>query len=154
MADALQPDELSSLARRIAERIATLCPHVPAGELASLTSRLALAEHAHATGVSFDVSAVDEEPESLAASGPGNRVVWLPGRAGSAIVLPAGEEPPSAGAAAVQLLLQARRVARPLRARAVRLFRDTLRSCGRYGAERPTRALHETSRTAHPVRSR
>jgi hypothetical protein len=83
--------------------VESLCPHVPAGELAELTSRLALAEHAHAAGVSF------ESDEAEAARVPlGNRVVWLPGSA-SAIVLPAGDDASGAGATATQMFEWTRR---------------------------------------------
>lgn len=92
-------DDVSLLARDLADRVATLCPHVPAGELAELTSRLALAEHAHASGVSFDGNAA-----SMASAPLGNRIVWLPGAAASAIVLPAGAENPGASETAGRVL--------------------------------------------------
>jgi hypothetical protein len=92
-------DVVSLLARDLAERVATLCPHVPAGELAELTSRLALAEHAHASGVSFD-----DHEANMAAAPLGNRIVWLPGPAASAIILPAGEETSGAGATVARVV--------------------------------------------------
>lgn len=109
MADSLHTDDSSSLAHRLAEQIAALCPHVPASELADISSRLAFTELAHASGVVFDHG----EPESAGAS-PGNRVVWLPGPSASAIVLPAGEEQPRAIATAAQFLAWARRHGAPV----------------------------------------
>lgn len=116
MADSPYPDDVSSLAHELSERIAALCPHVPAGELADLTSRLALAEHAHATGVSLGDAELELEPAVTA----GNRIVWLPGPSASAIVLPAGEEPPSAAETAAQLVARARRHATSVRGLATR----------------------------------
>jgi hypothetical protein len=113
VADSFHADDVSSLARDLAARVEALCPHVPAGELAELTSRLALSEHAHATGVSL----VDDEQETAPTS-LGNRIVWLPGSA-SAIVLPAGDDASGAGAA-VRVVTWARRVANPLHGFAAR----------------------------------
>lgn len=110
VAESLRPDDIASLAHDLAARVESLCPHVPAGELAELTSRLALAEHAHAMGVSFQRN----EPE-VAPAPPGNRVVWLPGPAATAIVLPAGEEASGASATAAQILEWTRRRATPAR---------------------------------------
>lgn len=70
----------------MAERLAPLCEHVPAGELTELTARLATSELMHAGAGSVAV----EEPMTVS----GNQVVWLPGPSGAAIVLPAGEEEP------------------------------------------------------------
>jgi hypothetical protein len=92
-------DDVSLLARDLADRVASLCPHVPAGELAELTSRLALSEHAHASGVSFD-----DQEANMAAAPLGNRIVWLPGPAASAIVLPSGVETSGASATAARVL--------------------------------------------------
>lgn len=113
MADSSQPDDVCSLARNLAARVEGLCPHVPAGELAVLTSRLALAEYAHAGGVSLADDALEAAPAPL-----GNRIVWLPGSA-SAIVLPAGDDASGAGAA-VRVVTWARRVANPLHGFAAR----------------------------------
>ena len=116
MAQSFQPDDISSLARRLAEQIAVLCPNVPTNELSDVSSRLALKEIAHAAGV-----AVDNDAESKPAMAPaGNRVVWLPGSSASAIVLPAGEEQPRAGATAAQLMEWARRYRAPINGLAVR----------------------------------
>lgn len=70
----------------MAERLAPLCPNVPAGELAELTARLATSELMRAGAGSVAA----EEPMSVS----GNQVVWLPGPSGAAIVLPAGEDEP------------------------------------------------------------
>jgi hypothetical protein len=86
VAETLSSDNDSTLAQRIAEQMTLLCPHVPAVELADLSSRLAFAELANASGVAFDHTEADEGVAPL-----GNHIVWLPG-ASSAIVLPAGEE--------------------------------------------------------------
>ena len=81
------PDQVTILARAMAEHLAPLCPHVPAGELADLTSRLATSECMRAAAG----SAALEEPIVAA----GNQVVWLPGASGAAIVLPAGDPDPA-----------------------------------------------------------
>lgn len=96
VAESLPSINDSTLAQRIAEQMTLLCPHVPAAELADLSSRLAFAELANASGVAFDHAEAEEEDVPL-----GNRVVWLPGA--SAIVLPAGEEQPPLAVAAAQL---------------------------------------------------
>lgn len=72
----------------MAERLAPLCPHVPARELAELTFRLAASELMRAGNES--VSQLEDT-----APATGNRVVWLPGASGVAIVLPAGEADPA-----------------------------------------------------------
>jgi hypothetical protein len=115
VAESFNPDDVSSLARDLVARVEALCPHVPAGELAELTSRLALAEHAHASGVSFGGAELESSPAPL-----GNRIVWLPGSAASAIVLPAGEDSSGANATAAQILDWARRRADPARGVAAR----------------------------------
>lgn len=99
MAERPHSDDVSSLARRVAEQITALCPHIPAAELSDLSARLAFAELAHESGVAFD----GREPETVDAP-LGNRVVWLPGSSTSAIVLPAGEQEPRVAATAAQLL--------------------------------------------------
>lgn len=110
MAESFQPEDISSLAHRLAEQIAVLCPNVPAGELSEVASRLAFAELAHASGVAFD----DRAQEENEIAPTGNRVVWLPGATASAIVLPAGEEQPRAAATAAQVLAWARRYRAPV----------------------------------------
>ena len=104
MAESFQPDDVSSLAQRVAESIASLCPHLPAEQRDELATRLALRELAYAAEASSASSDLELEPAPA-----GNQVVWLPGASGSAIVLPAGEEPPDAVARAAQLLARARR---------------------------------------------
>ena len=104
MAESVQLDDISSLAHRLAEQIAALCPNVPENELSDVASRLAFAEVAHASGLSFD--SAELEPE-VAVSG--NHVVWLPGSTTSAIVLPSGEEQSRVAVASAQLLAWARR---------------------------------------------
>lgn len=104
VAESSQPDDVCSLSQRLAESITTHCPHLPAAELDDLATRLALRELAHAAEA--PLAPGDPELESTPA---GNQVVWLPGASGSAIVLPAGEEPPDAAARAAQLLAWARR---------------------------------------------
>lgn len=110
MADSLQTDDVSSLAHRIGEQLALVCPHVPATELAELSSRLAFAEAAHAAGVTFGQA--DAEVATTAPAG--NHVVWLPGSSTSAIVLPAGEEQSRVAAVKTQVLAWARRHGAPL----------------------------------------
>jgi hypothetical protein len=109
VADSCHSDDVSSLARDLAAHLRALCPHVPAGELSELTSRLALSEHAHATGVSLADDEQETAPTSL-----GNQIVWLPGSA-SAIVLPAGGDASVGGAAASRVLDWARRRTVPAR---------------------------------------
>jgi hypothetical protein len=104
VAESFHPDDLSSLAHRIGVQIAELCPHLPATELAELSSRLAFAEAAHAAGVTFEHG--NAEP---AAAPAGNHVVWLPGSTTSAIVLPSGEEQSRAAVVKAQALAWARR---------------------------------------------
>jgi hypothetical protein len=115
VAESPYPDDVSSLARDLTARVEALCPHVPVGELAELTSQLALAEYAHASGVSFGGAELESSPAPL-----GNRIVWLPGSAASAIVLPAGEDSSGANATAAQILDWARRRANPARGVAAR----------------------------------
>ena len=103
VAEPFQPDDVSSLARRVAESIASLCPHVPAEQRDDLATRLALLELAHAA----ETPSASREPE-LETAPAGNQVVWLPGASGLAIVLPAGEEPPDAAARAARFLEWAR----------------------------------------------
>jgi hypothetical protein len=102
VAEPLSSDTDSTLAQRIAEQMTLLCPHVPAAELAELSSRLAFAELANASGVAFDTVEADED-----VAPPGNRIVWLPGA--SAIVLPAGDEEPPIAVAAAQMAAWFRR---------------------------------------------
>jgi hypothetical protein len=123
VAESFQPDDVCSLSQRVAESIATLCPHLPADELDDLATRLALRELAHAA----------DEPSApgdlvLETTPAGNQVVWLPGASGSAIVLPAGDEPPDAAARAAQLLAWARRCSAslgPIAARGSAAVRQT-----------------------------
>ena len=108
MAESLSSELVSTLAQRIAEQMTLLCPHVPAAEVADLSSRLAFAELANAAGVTFDQADTDE---SVATDG--NQIVWLPG-ASAAIVLPAGEEQPRLAVAAAQTGEWFRRYGTPL----------------------------------------
>jgi hypothetical protein len=96
VAESLSSENVSTLAQRIAEQMTLLCPHVSAVELADLSSRLAFAELANASGVAFVHAEAGEEDVPL-----GNHIVWLPGA--SAIVLPAGEEQPPLAVAAARL---------------------------------------------------
>lgn len=82
----LSSDNVSTLAQRITEQMTLLCPHVPAAELADLSSRLAFTELANAAGMTYEHADTDD-----AVASEGNQIVWLPGSS-SAIVLPAGEE--------------------------------------------------------------
>ena len=116
MAESLQPDDISSLAHRLAEQIAVLCPNVPASELSDVASRLAFTEVAHASGAAFGDHA---EPDTANASS-GNRIVWLPGASATAIVLPGGEEQRRAAATAAQFMAWARRYRAPAAAIATR----------------------------------
>jgi hypothetical protein len=84
------------LAHTIAEQLTLLCPHVPAAELADLSSRLAFTELAHAVGLTFDHAGTGDSVMT-----EGNHVVWLPGSS-CAIVLPAGEDEPRIAVAAAQ----------------------------------------------------
>lgn len=108
MAESPIAENISTLAQRIAEQITLLCPHVPAAELAALSSRLAFTELANAAGVMFDHTGTDESVTT-----EGNQIVWLPGSS-SAIVLPAGEEQPRLGVAAAQAGALLRRYGAPL----------------------------------------
>lgn len=109
MAAPHESDDISTLARRLAEQLVALCPHVPADELTELSSTLAFREVAQASGVAFDHTEQDGAVVPL-----GNHIVWLPGASGTAIVLPAGEEPPGAAATAARLLTWARQRAVPI----------------------------------------
>jgi hypothetical protein len=82
----LSAENVSTLARRITGQMTLLCPHVPAAELADLSSRLAYTELANAAGMTFEHADTDD-----AVANEGNHIVWLPGSS-TAIVLPAGEE--------------------------------------------------------------
>ena len=108
MAEPPSSENISTLAQRIAEQMTLLCPHVPAAELAALSSRLAFTELANAAGVTFDHTGTDESVMT-----EGNQVVWLPGSS-SAIVLPAGEEEPRFAVAAAQAGAWLRRYGAPL----------------------------------------
>jgi len=109
VAESLHPDDVSSLAQRIAGRIAELCPNVPEGELTDVASRIAFMEAAHASGVSFAHS----DPDAVSAAS-GNHVVWLPGSTTSAIVLPSGEEQSRVDVVKAQVLAWARRHGAPM----------------------------------------
>ena len=104
VAESFHSDDVSSLAQRVSESIAALCPNVPTDQREELATRLAVTELAHAVDTASTLS--DLELESASA---GNQVVWLPGACRSAIVLPAGEEPPNAAEKAAQLLALMRR---------------------------------------------
>lgn len=108
MAEPPSSENISTLAQRIAEQMTLLCPHVPAAELAALSSRLAFTELANATGATFDQADTDESVMT-----EGNQIVWLPGSS-SAIVLPAGEEPPRLGVTAALAGAWLRRYGAPL----------------------------------------
>ena len=115
MAALPESDDISTLAHQLAEQLVALCPHVPADELTELSSKLAFREVAQASGVAFDHA----EPDGSAAP-LGNHIVWLPGASGTAIVLPAGEEPPGAAATAARLLARARQRGVSMRALATK----------------------------------
>ena len=124
MAAPHESDDISTLAHRLAEQLVALCPHVPADELSELSSKLAFREVAQASGVTFDHAEPEGTPAPL-----GNHVVWLPGASGTAIVLPAGEDPPGAAATAVRLLARARQRAVPVSELAMRGY-AALRQAG------------------------
>lgn len=115
MAAPYDSDDISTLARRLAEELVALCPHVPADELTELSSKLAFREVVQSSGVAFDPAEPESAPAPL-----GNHVVWLPGTSGTAIVLPAGEDPPGAAATAVRLLARVRQRAMLMSALATR----------------------------------
>jgi hypothetical protein len=103
VAESFHSDDVSSLAQRVSESIAALCPNVPADQREELATRLAIVEAAHLAHGSSGSSGAE-----LPAPPVGNQVVWLPGAAGSAIVLPAGQEPPDAAARVAHFLACAR----------------------------------------------
>jgi hypothetical protein len=88
----------------MAERLVPLCQHVPPGELAELTARLAASELMRTGALS---ASVDDPAPPV-----GNQVVWLSGASGAAIILPAGEEDPAPLASMSQLLERTRQHAR------------------------------------------
>jgi hypothetical protein len=108
VAESLSSENISTLAQRIAEQMTLLCPHVPAAELADLSSRLAYSELANAVGVTVGDTEADDSVTT-----EGNQVVWLPGSS-SAIVLPAGEEKPRIAVLLAQSEEWFRRYAAPL----------------------------------------